>query len=72
MAVQIQSAVGQYSFTGMADMYSIFSQAYRDKVAVHHIYQDPFPNHSIPDRKTCSSTTQHLRKRQIFMFTAAE
>jgi hypothetical protein len=27
MAVQIQSLVGQYKFTGTADMYSIFSHA---------------------------------------------
>jgi len=45
LSCKIQSLVGQYTFTGMADMYSIFSHAYSEEVAAHHIYQDPFPNH---------------------------
>lgn len=55
MFVQIQSLVGQYTFTGMADMYSIFSHAYSEEVAAHHIYQDPFSNHWIPDKKKIQS-----------------
>lgn len=51
MAVQIQSLVGQYTFTGTADMYSIFSHAYSDEVAVHQIYQDPLPNQWSPKKK---------------------
>lgn len=69
MAVQIQSLFGQYTFTGMADMYSIFSHAYSDEAAVHHIHQDPFLNQWIPDKKkkisiSTSQKDKHLCSQQ--------
>jgi hypothetical protein len=64
--------VGKYTFTEMADIHIMFDHTYDDKVEACCFYQDAFPGHRIPGRKTFSSIHQHLMERGTFAFKAAE
>jgi hypothetical protein len=52
--------ISEYTYSKLMDMHIMFAHAYRSTLQAQRLYQEDFPGHRVPDRKTFSSINQHL------------